>query len=90
VAVGVGESALCASADVRENKRADGLAGQAFEVAAVPGRDRGSENTRLRAKVYLVLSGSGGFFVGAAGSASRCVVSYAKTVAIVRAAVVQS
>jgi hypothetical protein len=89
VAVGIGESAFCASADVREYKRADGLAGQAFEVAAVPGWDSRSEDTRLRAEVYLVLSRSR-FFVGAAGSARRCVVSDAKAIAIVRAAVVQT
>jgi hypothetical protein len=90
VAVGIGESAFCASADVRKDKRADGLAGQAFEVAAVPGGNCRCENTRLGAKVYLVLSRSSRFFVGAAGSARRCVVSDAKAIAIVWAAVVQT
>lgn len=90
VAVGIGEGALGAGADVGEHQRADGLAGQALEVAAVPGGDGGSEDAGLGAQVYLVLLGSRGVLVGLVGPARRGVVAHAEAVAIVRTAVVQT
>ncbi|CAG8469950.1 2928_t:CDS:2, partial [Scutellospora calospora] len=84
VAVGVGEGAFGAGADVGEDQRADGLAGQTLEVAAVPGGDGRGEDARLRAQVYLVLLGGGGVFVGVVGLArGGGVVAHAEAVAIV-------
>lgn len=90
MAVGIRESTLCASTNVRKNKRADSLASQAFEVAAIPGWDGGGEDARLGAEVYFLLLGSNVIFVSAAGLALRGVVTDAEAVAIVRAAVVQT
>jgi hypothetical protein len=73
-----------------EDQRADRLASQTLEIAAVPGRDCGGENARLGAKVYLVLLWSHRLFMGAADR-SRCgVVADTEAIAIVRAAVIQT
>jgi len=92
MAISIRQRALSARTHVCEHQRADRLARQTLEVAAVPGGDRGSKDARLRAKVYLILLRRDGVFVGglARRGRGRGVVADAEAVTVVRAAVVEA